>query len=252
MQPLRVFAPHKRTLGPFLKGAWRRMVTASQLRHIKIMRNSLLLTTVACLGATCLSVSAQIKAQGYDTPSYIQFSAPRYEVTETETNAVITLVRTGEYRTTASVDYTTVEGTAAENIDFEPTGGTIVFPAGQCFRTITIPVLRSSKPGAKTFQVELSQADVNSIVVTPTVDIEIKPQPPALDIAVKKGALVVSWPDSGSPFVLDAQVDGQWSRVDAAPALANGVWTVTFTPTAPVALFRLRLEAEQQPEQAAQ
>ncbi|HEY6228059.1 MAG TPA: Calx-beta domain-containing protein [Verrucomicrobiae bacterium] len=204
------------------------------------MRNALLLITV--VSATCLNVSAQIKAQDYDTPSYVQFSLPRYEVSQTETNAVVTIVRSGDSRKTASVDYTTVEGTASEGVDFQACGGTIVFAAGQCFRTITIPVTRSSDLVTKTFQVELTEPGFDTIITTPTADVQIQPQPPALNIAAKKGALVISWPDSETAFVLEAQVDGQWSAVGVAPTLGDGTWSVTFTPTIPVALFRLRHE----------
>jgi hypothetical protein len=208
------------------------------------MRNSLLLLTIVGLSATCFHASAQIKAQGYDTPSYVQFSAPSYEVSQSETNAVVTIVRSGDFRKTASVDYTTREGTAAEGIDYQACGGTIVFAAGQSFRTITIPVVPSSEPVTKTFQVELTQPGFDTIITTPTASVEIQPLPPALNIVAKKGALVISWPDSGSAFVLEAQIDGQWSAVGIAPTLGDGIWSVTFTPTAPVALFRLRLDSQ--------
>jgi hypothetical protein len=208
------------------------------------MRNALLLLTIVWFGATCPQVSAQIKVQGYDTPSYVQFSAPRYEVSQTETNAVLTIVRTGDYRKIASVEYSTREGTASDNVDFEPCGGTIVFNPGQNFRTITIPIRRSSEPVTKTFQVEMTQGDLNTVVTTPTAAVEIKPQPPALDIAVNKGALVLSWPDSDSGFVLEAQVDGQWTAVSETPTLANGSWTVSVSPTSSLIFFRLRFDPQ--------
>ena len=208
------------------------------------MRNALLLISVAWFGAASSNTSAQIKAQGYDTPSYVQFSAPRYEVSETETNAVVTIVRSGDFRKIASVDYSTREGTASDNVDFEPCGGSIVFNPGQNFRTITIPIKRSSEPVTKTFQVEMTQGDLNTVVTTPSADVEIKPQPPALDIAAKNGALVVSWPESDTPFVLEAQSDGQWSAVTETATLANRSWSVAITPTSPLSFFRLRLDAE--------
>jgi hypothetical protein len=207
------------------------------------MRKSLsLLLTIACASVTSVTVSAQIKAQSYDTPSYVQFSAPRYEVSETETNAVVTLVRSGDYRKSASVDYTTREGTASDNVDFKPCGGTIVFAAGESFRAITIPILRGSEPVAKIFQVELAQGDLNTVVTTPTADVEIKPLPPALSIGVNTNGLLVSWADSGTQFTLEALVDGTWAAVQNAPSLDQGVWTVPIDGSAPIALFRLRQE----------
>src|SRR3569832_1127281 len=156
------------------------------------MRNSLsLLLTIVCAAATSVTASAQIKAFLYDTPSYVQFSAPRYEVSETETNAVVTLVCSGDYRKSASVDYTTREGTATDNVDFKPCGGTIVFAAGESFRTINILILRPTDPVTKTFQVELAEGDVNTVVTTPTADVAIVPLPPALSFGVNTNGLLV-------------------------------------------------------------
>jgi hypothetical protein len=206
------------------------------------MRNTLLLISVAWFSGTCPNAFAQIKAQGYDTPSYVQFSLPRYEVSETETNAVVTIVRSGDSRKIASVEYATREGTASDNVDFQPCGGTIIFNPGQNFRTITIPIIRSPEPVTKTFQVEMTQGDLDTIVTTPSAAIEIKPQPPALNIAAGNGALVVSWPESNSTFILEARVDGQWSAVAATPTLADGFWSVVVSPTSPLIFFRLRME----------
>jgi hypothetical protein len=208
------------------------------------MRNTLLLLSVAWFSGTCPSAFAQIKAQGYDTPSYVQFSAPRYEVSETETNAVVTIVRSGDSRKIASVEYSTREGTASDNVDFQPCGGSIVFNPGENFRTITIPIVRTAEPVTKTFQVEMTQGDLNTVVTTPSAAIEIKPQPPALNIAAGNGALVVSWPASESTFILEARVDGEWFAVAATPILTDGVWSVAVSPTSPIIFFRLRLDTD--------
>lgn len=191
-----------------------------------------------------LTASAQFTVKNYDTPSYVQFSAARFEVTEGETNAVITVVRSGDYRKTAAVDYATVEGTAAANVDFQPAGGTIVFSSGQSVRTITIPILREEPCAqAKTFQVQLQQPAANTVLLSESAEVEIKAQPPALEIEFSEGKLLVTWPDVGLPFRLEAQVDGSWSAVAPEPITADGFLTVTVTPDQPVALFRLRLEA---------
>src|SRR4051812_40939785 len=104
------------------------------------MRNTLSLLLVCGFAVVGAEAGSKYVAQNYDTPSYIQFSAPRFEVTETATNAVVTVVRTGDYRKTTSVEYATVEGTAEVNVDFQACGGTLTFPAGQSYKTITIPV----------------------------------------------------------------------------------------------------------------
>lgn len=208
------------------------------------MRNALLTLLVGCSTATCLTTSAQYKPYDTETPSYVQFSDPRYEVSATETNAVVTIVRTGDYRKQASVEYNTREGTAEDGVDFQACGGRIVFLAGQSFRTITVPILRASEPVTKTFAVEMASADPYTVVTTTTAEVEIKPQPPALTIAVRSGALVVSWPDTDSPFVLEAQIDSAWSALPNSAALEDGHWSVAVDPGAPVALFRLRAQTQ--------
>jgi hypothetical protein len=203
------------------------------------MRNTLSLLIAVC-GLSTLTSLAQFKPYDTETPSYVQFTSPRYEVSQTETNAVVTIVRSGDFRQLAAIEYTTREGTAEDAVDFVASGGKVVFAAGQSFRTITIPILRGGDPTPKTFQVEMTQADVNTIVTTPTAQVEIKPQPPALTIAVKGNALEVSWPDSGQPFALEAQADGQWSSV-AGAALIDGTWRASFQNAGAMAWFRLRL-----------
>src|SRR4051812_29553838 len=121
-----------------------------------------ILAVLGCAAAT-LTASAQITAKSYDTPSYIEFSATRFEVAECETNAVVTVVRSGDYRKTAAIDYTTTAGTAESGIDFQPCGGTLVFASGQSVKTITIPILRDGPEAtAKTFAVLLQNPAPNT------------------------------------------------------------------------------------------
>lgn len=203
------------------------------------MRLSLSILGVAC--AASLSVQGQIKAQGYDTESYIEFSAPRYEVSGTETNAVITIVRNGDFRKLAAVDYTTKDGTAEGTVNFHPCGGTLTFAPGESFKTINIPIIRDQPTAPATFQVELSPAAAETIVVTPTAEVEIQSPPPALTLTVAGKAITISWPDVGQVFNLEALVDGVWSKVSTAPALVNGDWNVQLKADGAMVLFRLKL-----------
>lgn len=205
------------------------------------MLSSLKMLVIGCAAAT-LSVSAQYTAKNYDTPSYVQFSSARFEVNGTETNAVVTVVRSGDYRKTAAVGYITQDGTAAANVDFQPCGGTIVFSSGQSVRTITIPILRETSAGAaKSFQVQLQEPAANTIVLTDSAEIEIMADLPSLEIELAGGGLLISWPDTGLPYQLEAQVNGFWSAVTTEAASEDGVLSVTVAPEGQVVLFRLRL-----------
>ena len=216
------------------------MLNSVSKRDEENMRNTLSLLIAAACSLTAITTSAQFKTYDTETPSYVQFTSPRYEVSETETNAVVTIVRTGDFRKLAAIEYATREGTAENAVDFVSSGGKVVFAAGQSFRTITIPILRDGDPTPKKFQVEMTQADVNTIVTTPSAEVEIKPQPPALNIAAKGQAFEVSWPDSGQPFVLEAQVDGQWTAVHGS-TLTDTTWRAAFVNTGAMVWFRLRL-----------
>jgi hypothetical protein len=208
-----------------------------------MMRPSLSLIAVACLAILTPAVRAQVVAKDTQTPSYVQFSAPHFEVSETETNAVLTVVRSGDFRNSSSVAYKTLEGTAESNVDFESTGGDLTFNPGECFKTITIPVLRNGKPAPdKTFKVALAQPSPDTIVLTAAADVSIKAAGPALSIALAADGLTVQWPDVGATCTLEAQVDGNWTAVTERPTLVDGSWAVKVNPSQTVALFRLRLE----------
>ena len=59
-------------------------------------------------------------------------------------NAVITLVRTGGSNGTASVDFSTSDGSAKAGIDYTATNGTVTFGVGVLTNTFAIPILETS------------------------------------------------------------------------------------------------------------
>jgi hypothetical protein len=80
---------------------------------------------------------------------------------------------------------------------------------------------------------------VNTVVTTPSADVEIKPLPPALSIAASANGLLVSWPASDTQFVLEALVNGTWTPVSGTPTLQQGEWSMAIDAAAPLGLFRL-------------
>lgn len=203
-----------------------------------------LFAIVAVVALASLSVRAQFHTEGYDTPSYIQFSSQKFEVDGTQSNAVITVVRTGDYRKSASVDYSTQDGTAEGNVHFKPCGGTINFAEGQSVRTFSVPIIREQPEPPKTFQVELVQTADSSLVMTPTAEVEIQSLPTLSISAAASGGLKLSWADVGAPYVLEAKADGNWQAIVSAPALVDGEWTLSLGTAAAMEWFRLRLNAQ--------
>jgi uncharacterized delta-60 repeat protein/uncharacterized repeat protein (TIGR01451 family) len=69
-----------------------------------------------------------------------------FSVSETETNAAITVRRRGGTTGTVSVHYATTNGTAIANRDYLSVEGDIVFPQGETFRIINVPILQNNVP----------------------------------------------------------------------------------------------------------
>lgn len=79
-----------------------------------------------------------------DKESVLAFSAPTYSVVRTETEASITVVRTGPPTNSVTVDYATADGTAVAGVDYTPVAGTLVFGAGVTERKFTVPILTNA------------------------------------------------------------------------------------------------------------
>ena len=69
------------------------------------------------------------------------FLSPTFVVAEYQTNAVITVVRSGGTSNTVSVDFATADGTATDGFDYGGTNGTLVFGQGVALRSFLVPVI---------------------------------------------------------------------------------------------------------------
>lgn len=98
----------------------------------------------------------------------IQFGAPSYSVGESNGHATISVTRSGDVSSAASVNYATSDsagvvdcsvtnGIASERCDYATTLGTLNFAAGQASAAFQIPITDDSHAeGAETFTVSLS------------------------------------------------------------------------------------------------
>ena len=126
------------------------------------------------------------KAQGIGTiinddgapPATVQFDQSGYNVKEGLGALTITVTRSGDTSSAASVDYATNDGTATQKADFEYTAGTLTFAPGETSKTL--PVLINDDAhieGDETFQVVLSkptgaslgQASVSNVTIVDDV-----------------------------------------------------------------------------------
>ncbi len=77
----------------------------------------------------------------FDNDTFFRFASTNLQVNEDVTNAVLTVLRVGDTNGSASVDFSTVDGTAIFNADYLATSGTILFTNGQLSATISIPIV---------------------------------------------------------------------------------------------------------------
>jgi hypothetical protein len=103
-----------------------------------------------------------------DNDTMVAFTAATATVRETDTNVVLTLVRTGLTNSTVSVNYATTNGTAVAGTNYTSTNGVVTFSPGVTNQTITVPVLYlHDVTGTQNFSVKLS-SPTNTLLGTLT------------------------------------------------------------------------------------
>ena len=96
----------------------------------------------------------------------VQFAQSTFTVNQGESNAVITLVRTGGASGTGTVFFSTSDGSAKTGINYTATSGTISFTNGISTNTVTIPILPGD-PLSTNQTVNLTLSNPNGVVVGP-------------------------------------------------------------------------------------
>jgi hypothetical protein len=71
----------------------------------------------------------------------VAFIESEYSITETNTNAIITLIRTGNTSGTGTVDFAAAGGTASNGVDYTATTGTVTFLPGIISNTFSVTIL---------------------------------------------------------------------------------------------------------------
>jgi CSLREA domain-containing protein len=89
----------------------------------------------------------------------VQFSQANFSVQEALTAATVTVTRSGDTSGTATVDYTTADGTATQKSDYELISGTLIFAPGDTTKTFQVLINEDSYvEGAETVGLTLSNA----------------------------------------------------------------------------------------------
>lgn len=104
----------------------------------------------------------------YTSAGDLRFSASDWTAAEGGASTV-TVARVGGDSGAVSVDFTTVAGTAAEDLDYEPTSGTLIFTNGVQQQSFVVPVPQDSEDEpAETFAVQLFNPLGGAALLSPT------------------------------------------------------------------------------------
>ncbi|HEY6804337.1 MAG TPA: Calx-beta domain-containing protein [Pyrinomonadaceae bacterium] len=152
------------TAAPLLNGASINLQFVAGLQQTGADR---LYVLVEALPRSGPATTAVVRLAGPVAGSAFQFDQAVYSVQEDITSTVVTVRRSGNINTAASVDFATADGTATQRQDFTIARGTLNFAAGETTKTITILVNEDSKTeGTESFSVNLSNPTGNAVVDT--------------------------------------------------------------------------------------
>ena len=99
----------------------------------------------------------------------IQFNAATYAVGEGGASVVITVTRLGDTTSAASVDYTTISGTASARTDYVTAARTMSFVAGESSKTFRVYVVDDLYvEGSETVNVSLSNPSAGTVLSSPS------------------------------------------------------------------------------------
>jgi hypothetical protein len=144
-------------------------------------------------------------------PAELVFSEATYSVGEADGAAVVTVNRTGSTSGSATVDYTTVDGSALAGIDYTATSGTLSFADGEASQSFSVPIINDGlMEGNESILLTLSGATGASLGAVSEAQ---------LTIADDDGS-DVAWFDDAPPA--GARLYGSWNWVSADPPPYSG------------------------------
>jgi hypothetical protein len=149
---------------PLLNGASLNLQFVTGLQQTGVDR---LYVLVEALPRSGPANTAVVRLSGPVAGSAFQFGQSVYSVQEDVTSTSVTVLRSGNTSSAASVDFATTDGTATQRQDFTIARGTLNFAAGEVSKTINVLINEDSKTeGTESFSISLSNPTGNGIVDT--------------------------------------------------------------------------------------
>ena len=136
---------------------------------------------------------AVVRLAGPQPPSTFQLEQTVYSVAEDVTSMSVTVLRSGNNNTAATVDFATADGTATQKQDYTIARGTLNFAPGEISKTLNILVNEDSKvEGTESFSISLSNPTngVVGTVATATVQITDDAGEPTTNVIDDAGTFV--------------------------------------------------------------
>jgi uncharacterized delta-60 repeat protein len=108
-------------------------------------------------------------------PSVISFEQSNITISESSNELTVSIVRNGDTQNIASVDYSTVEGTAKETSDYIVDSGTITFNQGESSKTISLTIIDDVvTESEETFSISLSSPYQSTIGEYNNIEVSIQ------------------------------------------------------------------------------
>ncbi len=175
------------------------------------------------------------------TAPRLQWSAAAYAVTEGNVKAIVTVKRTGFLGMTATVDYTTADGSATAGSDYSATSGTLTFASGVASRTLPVTIAADTlTEGDETVLLRLANPGGGALLgAQSTAVLTIRDNDPAGSFAFQPAAVRVT-ESMGEAVLSVRRTGGTVGTVTVDFATADGsadgsdyagqTFTLTFAP----------------------
>lgn len=148
-------------------------------------------------------------------------------ISESNETATITVVRTNGSDGSASIDYTTVDNSAAAGDDYTPTSGTLTFEEGETSKIITVSILDDAvEEGLETFNLSLNKVVGATLGTKRTVLVTVVDNDnPQRTLAFYQPTINVSEGDGTAPITVILNGKTSTETVSANYTTSNGTAT---------------------------
>lgn len=198
------------------------------------------------------AAAKEVRAFDTETPACLSFSQTRLLVEPGETNVVLGVNRTGDFRIPTACEYAVRDITSSSASNTVLRTGTISLRAGQGFAEIRLSAdMWPPADAERTLQVTLFNPAPNTVILKATATVLISAaatatasQPRLAVRSDSSSGLTLSWPVSFSSYVLECSGElnaPNWIEVKTAPVVKGDQYCVQEATLQRQCFYRLKL-----------